>query len=116
MDSNAILPKRLVSYIHDTGVRALDNLAENAPAGEGALQNLVQQWKGMSKQEKEQFVDGVASSVIEVIAASALLPLGAKLGRKAVKSAKKAIKRRKKALKKKVASAKKAKKKSPKAA
>lgn len=114
VDTKSILPKRLVNYIHDAGVRAIDNLAESAPES-GGLHNLVTQWKAMTTAEKEQFVDGIAMSVVEVIAASALLPVGKKLGRKAVKSAKKAIKRRKKALKK-AATAKKGKKKSAKAA
>lgn len=113
MNPKAVLPKRLVNYIHDTGVRALDNLADNFPQDGGqsaALQSLINQWKGMSKGEKEEFVDGVAASVIEVIALSALIPVGAKLGKKAIKSARKAIKRRKKALKKSVAGKKKTKK------
>jgi hypothetical protein len=118
MDSKAVLPKRLVNYIHETGVRALDNLADSAPQGPGPLQTLVSDWKAMAKDEKEQFVDRVAESVIEVIALSALLPVGMKLGKKAAKSARKAIKRRKKALKKSASAVKKEKKKakSPKAA
>ena len=118
MESKAVLPKRLVNYIHETGVRALDNLVAGAPQGQPeALQTLINDWKAMAKDEKEQFVDRVAESVIEVIAISALLPVGMKLGKKAVKSARKAIKRRKKALKN-SASVKKEKKKakSPKAA
>lgn len=114
MDPKAVLPKRLVNYIHDTGVRALDNLSENigtSPSGEpDAVQTLVNQWKSMSKEQKEQFVDRVAEAVVEVIASSALVPAGVKLGKKVVKSAKKAIKRRKKALKE-SASAKKSRKK-----
>ena len=120
MDTHAVLPKRLVNYIHETGVRALDNLSEHA-GDAGAVQGLVNHWKGMSKEEKEQFVDRVATAVIEVIAATALLPVGAKLGKKMAKSARKAIKRQKKALKKVASSAKKSTKKgkkvkSPKAA
>jgi len=117
MEAKAVLPKRLVNYIHETGVRALDNLVDSAPQGQpAALQTLINDWKAMAKDEKEQFVDGVAESVIEVIALSALLPVGMKLGKKAVKSARKAIKRRKKALKKSASAVKKSKKKSPKAA
>jgi len=116
MNAQTILPKRLVNYIHDTGVKALDNLAEKVqPAADGqpsALQTLVGHWTSMSQPEKEQFVDRVAASVIEVIAATSLLPVGARLGKKAVKSARKAIKRQKKALKKSAAASKKAKKKS----
>src|SRR4029077_14343922 len=101
MDPKAVLPKRLVNYIHETGVRALDNLADNASDGQpGPLQSLINDWKGMSKEDKEHFVDRVAEAVIAVIAASALLAAAAKLSKKAAKSARKAIKRQKKALKK----------------
>ena len=120
MDTHAVLPKRLVNYIHETGVRALDNLSDHA-GDATAVQGLVNHWKGLSKEEKEQFVDRVATAVIEVIAATALLPVGAKLGKKMAKSARKAIKRQKKALKKVASDAKKSgkksrKSKSPKAA
>ena len=115
MDPKAVLPKRLVKYIHETGVRALDNLSENmgtSQSGEpSAVQTLVNQWKSMSKDEKEQFVDRVAEAVVEVIASSALVPAGVKLGKKVLKSAKKAIKRRKKALKNSASSPKKSAKK-----
>ena len=111
MDAKAVLPKRLVNYIHETGVRALDNLADNVASDQPqALQTLVNQWKAMSQEEKEQFIDRVAVAVVNVIAASALVPVGRKLARKAAKSVRKTIKRQKKALKK-AASAKKAKKK-----
>jgi hypothetical protein len=102
MDPQSVLPKRLVNYIHDVGVRALDNLAETVTpdGGPPAVHNLVDHWKSMSTTDKQQFVDRVATSVVEVVAASALLPVGLKLGKKAVKSARKAIKRRRKALKK----------------
>src|ERR1700737_394528 len=98
-----VLPKRLVDYIHDMGVRALDNLADNVKpetAEPGAVNTLVDHWKSMSTNDKERFVDRVATSVVEVVAASALLPVGLKAGKKAAKSARKAIKRRSKALKK----------------
>ena len=113
METHAVLPKRLVNYIHETGVRALDNLSDHA-GDSAAVQGLVNQWKGLSKDEKEQFVDRVATAVIEVIAATALLPVGAKLGKKIAKSARKAIKRQKKALKKVASAAKKSGKKSKK--
>jgi hypothetical protein len=106
MNAETILPKRLVVYIHDVGVKALDHLADNvkgssATGGQSdAVQTLVDHWKAMSKNDKEQFVDRVATSVVEVVAASALLPVGLKLGKKAVKKARKAIKRRAKALRK----------------
>jgi hypothetical protein len=110
LDPQNILPKRVVDYVHEMGVRALDHLAENvkksgpATVGEGAAPNavetLVNDWKSMSKTEKEQFVDSVASSVIEVIAASAVLPVGIKLGKKAAKATKKMIKKRTKKLRK----------------
>ena len=86
-------------------------LAENVTGDQpAALQTLVNQWKAMTQEEKEQFVDRVAVAVVNVIAASALLPIGKKLAKKAAKSARKTIKRQKKALKK-AASAKKSKKK-----
>lgn len=111
MDSERLLPKRVVAYIHDMGVRALDHLAENfqapAAAAEGAaqaapnaIQTLVDHWKSMSKDDKEQFVDGVAKSVVEVVAASAALPLGLKLGKKAVKATRKVIRKRTKKIRK----------------
>ena len=102
MQTQNVLPKRLVNYIHDVGVRALDNLAETAPpdGGPTAVHTLVDHWKSMSTDDKQLFVDRVATSVVEVVAASALLPVGLKQGKKAVKSARKAIKRRRKALKK----------------
>ena len=101
MNAETILPKRLVVYIHDVGVKALDHLADNVKGAQSdAVQTLVDHWKAMSKNDKEQFVDRVATSVVEVVAASALLPVGLKLGKKAVKKARKAIKRRAKALRK----------------
>ena len=102
MEPQNVLPKRLVNYIHDVGVRALDNLAATVPSegGPTSVHTLVDHWKSMSTDDKQQFVDRVAASVVEVVAASALLPVGVKLGKKAVKSARKAIKRRRKALKK----------------
>ena len=101
MNAETILPKRLVAYIHDVGVKALDHLADNVRGAQSAaVQTLVDHWKAMSKIDKEHFVDRVATSVVEVVAASALLPVGLKLGKKAVKKAGKAIKRRAKALRK----------------
>ncbi|PYQ35522.1 MAG: hypothetical protein DMF57_02865 [Acidobacteria bacterium] len=101
MNAETILPRRLVVYIHDVGVKALDHLADNVKGAQSdAVQTLVDHWKAMSKNDKEQFVDRVATSVVEVVAASALLPVGLKLGKKAVRKARKAIKRRAKALRK----------------
>lgn len=110
LEAQNVLPKRVVDYIHDMGIRALDHLADTVkksgspPAGEGAAPNavetLVNDWKSMSKADKEKFVDSVAASVIEVIAASAVLPVGIKLGKKAVKATKKMIKKRTKKLRK----------------
>jgi hypothetical protein len=109
LDAQKVLPKRVVDYIHDMGIRALDHLADNvrksgSPDAEGAAPNavdtLVNHWRSMSKSDKEQFVDSVASSVIEVVAASAILPVGIKLGRKAAKATKKMIKKRTKKLRK----------------
>lgn len=101
-----VLPKRVVRYIHEMGVRALDHLAENYrpsssnDAAPNAVQTLVNDWKAMSTDEKEQFVERVGVSVVEVIAASAALPLGLKLGKKAVKAARKVIKKKTKRFRK----------------
>lgn len=101
MEQEAILPKRLVAYIHDVGVRALDHLADTAD-GNAAVQPLVGHWRGLSDADKQEFVGKVAASVVEAIAASALLPVGIKMGKKAAKSARKALKKRTKALRKSV--------------
>ena len=106
------LPKKLASYIHDTGLRALDHLAQTTPAPEeGAepdvLQLLVGRWRSLSPEQKDAFVTRVSASVGEIIAASALLPMGIKLGKKAVKSAKKVLKRSAKTIKKNAKTAKK---------
>ena len=106
------LPKKLASYIHDTGLRALDHLAESVPPPEegadaDALQSLLGHWRSMAPEQKEDFVHRVALSVGEVIAASALLPLGVKVGKKAVKSAKKVLKKSAKTIKKNAKAAKK---------
>ena len=101
INQHNVLPKRLVNYIHDVGVRSLDNLAATVTSDSpDSVRTLTDHWKSMSTTDKEQFVDGVATSVVEVVAASALLPVGLKVGKKAAKSARKAIKRRRKALKK----------------
>ena len=102
---NAALPKKLAGYVHDTGVRALDHLADSVPQPEegaepDALQTLVVHWRAMTPEQKEGFVDRVSTAVGEVIAASALLPMGIKVGKKAVKSAKKVLKKSAKTLKK----------------
>ena len=106
------LPKKLASYIHETGLRALDHLAQsNAVGPEGgapdALKTLLGHWRMMSAEQKDEFVTKVSASVGEVIAASALLPIGIKVGKKAVKSAKKVLKKSANALKKNAKAAKK---------
>ncbi len=126
MKPKDLLPKRVVNYIQDIGVRALDHLAAHidsappaaAPEGEpaapaSATQTLVDHWKGMSPADKEQFVGRVSGSVMEVIVASATLPPALK---KTVKEAKKVIRKRVKKVRKAVAKRKKEspKKKSPK--
>jgi hypothetical protein len=102
MDPEVVLPRRLINYIHDIGVRALDHLAENVKSDvrPQAVRTLADNWKAMSTEDKERFVDRIAAAVIEVVAASALLPVGRKIGKKAAKSARRLIKRRAKALKK----------------
>ncbi len=110
MEPETNLPKRLVAYIHDIGVRSLDHLADTidrngAPAGgasPSAVQSLVGQWRTMAEADKQAFVDKVAAAVVEVVAASALLPVGLKRGKKAAKSARKVIRKRAKALRKSV--------------
>lgn len=106
------LPKKLASYIHDTGLRALDHLADSTPQPEegaepDALQALLGHWRSMTPEQKDDFVTRVAMSVGEVIAASALLPMGVKVGKKAVKSAKKVMKKSAKTIKKNAKAAKK---------
>lgn len=101
METKELLPKRVVRYIHEMGVRSLDHLADNAEnQGPEAVKTLVAQWKAMSTNDKEQFVERVAVSVVEVVAASAALPLGLKLGKKAAKAAKRVIKKQTKKLRK----------------
>ena len=101
MEAKELLPKRLVRYIHETGVRSLDHLAENVEAnGPAAVQTLVGHWRAMSTEEKETFVEKVAASVVEVVAASAALPLGLKLSKRAAKAAKKVIRKQTKRIRK----------------
>lgn len=101
VDKKELLPKRVVGYIHEMGVRSLDHLAENfgedSPA---AVQTLVNHWKTMSADEKGAFVERVAASVVEVVAASAVLPVGLKLGKKVAKATSKVIKKQTKKIKK----------------
>jgi len=105
MQPHDLLPKRVANYIQDIGVRSLDHLAEHyeadttgAPAN--AVQTLVDHWKSMAAEEKDQFVERVAASVMEVIVASATLPLGLKVGKKTAKVAKKVIRRQVKKVRK----------------
>jgi hypothetical protein len=116
MEPQDLLPKRVANYIHDIGVRSLDHLAEHfeapappaAPEGENAtaplpanaIQTLVQHWKEMAPEDKEHFVERVSASVMEMIVASATLPLGLKVGKKTVKVAKKAIRKQVKKVRK----------------
>ena len=116
MEPHDLLPKRVANYIHDIGVRSLDHLAEhfeappppatpegenaNAPLPANAIQTLVQHWKDMSPEDKELFVEHVSASVMEVIVASATLPLGLKAGKKTVKVAKKVIRKQVKKVRK----------------
>ena len=108
MDTKDLLPKRAVGYIHQMGVRSLDHLAENfGDDSPEAVKTLVGQWKAMSAEDKEAFVDRIAASVVEVVAASAVLPVGLKLGKKVAKATGKVIRKKTKKIKK---AAKKAKK------
>jgi len=116
MEPHDLLPKRVANYIHDIGVRSLDHLAEHfeapappatpegenatAPLPANAIQTLVQHWKEMALEDKEHFVERVSASVMEMIVASATLPLGLKVGKKTVKVAKKAIRKQVKKVRK----------------
>ncbi len=111
MESKPLLPKRLVSYIREIGVRALDHLAETVeepqPAdaagiepAPNAIATLVGHWNSMAGDDKEQFVEQVAAAVVEVVAASTMLPVGLKLEKKAEKATRKAIRKQAKKLRK----------------
>lgn len=113
VQSKNVLPQRVVDYIHEMGVRALDHLADQVDAptpaksktaeespSPGAVQALVDRWKSMAMDDKEEFVERVAASVIEVVAASAALPIGLKLGRQAARATRKVLKRRTRKLRK----------------
>jgi hypothetical protein len=102
--TDKLLPRRVVDYIHEMGVRALDHLAENFQPEEGAATNavetLVGHWRALTTEDKEEFVERVAASVVSVIAASAALPVGLKLGKRVAKATKKVIKRETKKVRK----------------
>ncbi len=104
MDTEKLLPKRTLAYIHDMGVRGIDKLAETfeVPAGEepGAIGRLVEHWRTMTAEEKEDFVQRAASATLDVIAASAVLPLGLKLGKRAAKATGKVIRKKSRKLRK----------------
>ena len=109
MDTKDLLPKRAVGYIHEMGVRSLDHLAENfGDDSPEAVKTLVGHWKAMSAEEKEDFIDRVAASVVEVVAASAVLPIGLKLGKKVAKATGKVIRKKTKKIRKAAKAAKKA--------
>ena len=99
--------------IHDTGVRALDALADRSaatpPAGSrtvsAAVHTLAGHWKEMAVEEKEKFVERVTASLVDVIAATASFPLGRKVGVKVLKAAGKAIRKQRKRMKKQKAAA-----------
>ncbi len=108
METSTLLPKRVVAYIHEMGVRALNHLADgyqqpSGPAGAkapNAVQALVDHWNSMTTDDKEKFVDHVAASVVDVVAASAVLPLGLKLGKRAAKATRVVLKKQTKKLRK----------------
>jgi len=83
------------------GVRSLDHLAETvSDDASDALKTLVGHWKAMGARDKEAFVDHVATSVVDVVAASAVLPIGMKLGKKVAKATGKAIRKQTKKIRK----------------
>ena len=96
-----VLPKRVVGYIHEMGVRSLDHLAENfSDDSPEAVKTLVNQWKAMATEEKQDFVGRVAASVVDVVAASAALPVGLKLGKRVAKETGKVIRKKTKRIRK----------------
>ena len=113
MANKRVLPKRVLHYVHETGVRAIDALADRSssttPGGPktvmAAMQTLASHWNGMTVADKEQFVERVTTSVVDVVAATATFPLGRKLGFKAFKVASKAIRKQRKRQKKEKAAA-----------
>ena len=109
MNGEVTFPKRLIRYVNETGVRALDRLAERAEAPSDArkgtahqvaLAGLVDNWKAMSGEEKERFVGEVTTFVVDAIVASAVLPKSVRLSKKALKKTKKVIEKRMKSLRK----------------
>jgi len=101
VETKELLPKRVVGYIHEMGVRSLDHLAENAGEdSSAAMQALIGNWKSMTAGEKEAFIARVADAVVEVVAASAALPVGLKLGKKAAKATGKVIRKQTKQIRK----------------
>ena len=101
VDTKKLLPRRVVGYIHEMGVRSLDHLADNfADDSPAAVKTLVDHWKAMPAEAKEDFVGRVASSVVEVVAASAAVPVGLKLGKKVAKATSKVIRKKTKKIRK----------------
>lgn len=104
MAKKRVLSKRVLQYVQENGVRALDALAARPAAASpgrarsvsAAVRTLASHWKGMTLADKERFVERVTASVVEVVAASASLPLGRKIGLKAIKAASKAIRKQRK--------------------
>ena len=101
VETKELLPKRVVGYIHEMGVRSLDHLAENAGEdSSAAMKALIGNWKSMSAEEKDAFIGRVADAVVEVVAASAALPVGLKLGKKVAKATGKVIRKQTKQIRK----------------
>src|SRR5260221_8866372 len=91
LTTKKLLPKRVVDYIHEMGVRALDHLADNVPPpapaaapteGEGqsaegsapdAVATLVSHWRAMARCATAEVVDRSAAPVIPSHAATAAL-------------------------------------------
>lgn len=100
----AMLPHSLRTYVQEVGVQAVDNIAarsaEATQTTSEGVRSLVDNWRQRSDDEKKEFVDKLALAVLEIAAATAVVPVGVKQGKKAVKSVRKFIKRRAKALKK----------------
>lgn len=116
----SIFPRKIRSYLNDVGVRALDSLTGNIgaaepesteptdregetpgePAPPNAMQNLAGQWRLMTREEKEDFVDRLIVAVGEVSLLASAVPTGLKIGKKAAKAARKVVKKQTKKLQK----------------
>lgn len=121
MEPEKLLPKRAFTYARDLGVQAMDRLVEtfepetttrtgdaveDEQSGEGAaesqpsgLMKLVEHWRTMPAEEKEEFVDRLIATAVEVAAVTAAAG-GFKLGKRAAKATGKVIRKKSRKLRK----------------